>query len=48
VQQKVAFQPEPLAVARQVQTVSATKALQDVVSPERLRAVRPVTADESV
>ena len=29
-------------------TVSATKAQQDVVSLERLRAVPPVTADESV
>jgi len=48
VPEKAAFQPEPLAVARQVQPVSATKALQDVVSPERLRAVPPVTADESV
>lgn len=48
VQQKVAFQPEPLAGTHPVQPISAPKALQDVVSRERLRAVRPVTADESV
>jgi hypothetical protein len=48
VQRKAAFQLEPLAVARQIPPVSAPKALQDVVSRERLRAVRPVTADESV
>jgi hypothetical protein len=48
VQQKAVFQPEPRAVARQVQPVSAPKALQDVVSLERLRAVREVTAGESV
>jgi len=48
-QQKVAFQPEPLAVSRQVQPASVLmKALRYVVSLERLRAVRPVTADESV
>jgi len=48
VQQKVAFQPEPLAVARQVQPVSAPKALLDVLFQEQLRAARPVTVDESV
>jgi len=47
VQQKVAFQPEPPAVARQIQPVSATKALQDVVFQKRRWAVRTVTADES-
>ena len=47
VQQKVAFQPEPPAVARQVQPVSAPKALQDVVSQKRRWAVRTVMADES-
>ena len=47
-QQKVVHQPEPLAGVRQIQPVSAPKALQNVVSQERLRAVRPVTADESV
>jgi len=48
VQQKVAFQPEPLAVARQVQPVSATKALPDVLFQEQRCAARPVTVDESV
>ena len=48
VQQKVAFQPEPLAEAHPVQPVAATKALQDALTQARLRAVRPVTADESV
>ncbi len=44
--QKVAFHREPLAVSRQIQPVLAPKALPDVVSQKRLRAVRPVTADE--
>jgi hypothetical protein len=48
VQQKVAFQPEPLAVEHQVQPVSAPKALLDVLFQEQLCAARPWTADESV
>ncbi len=46
--QKAAYQPEPLAVALQVQPVSARKALQVVVLQEQLWAVQPVTGDESV
>ena len=48
VQQKVAFQPEPLAASRQVQPVSVPKALQDVPFREQLWAVQTVTVGESV
>jgi len=46
--QKVVYQPEPPAVALQVQPVSAQKALPVVVLQEQLWAVRPVMGDESV